>query len=217
MRTRKDGTDTRNKLLKAASEAFAEKGYRDTTVAEICRRAGSNVAAVNYHFRGKDALYALVWRNAFEEALRVYPPDGGLPHEAPPEERLRALIYSLLHRIMDDGRLGYAGQILLQEMSNPTDVIQQVRHDMIRSLREHTRQVITELLGPDADNRQIGLCQMSVIHQCLAIGFRKGKLPPYILEGRPTPEFIDALVEHITRFSLAGIKAIRKENEAGRA
>jgi hypothetical protein len=118
---------------------------------------------------------------------------------------------------MDDGRLGYAGQILLQEMSNPTDVIQQVRRDMIRPLREHTRQVITELLGQDADNRQIGLCQMSVIHQCLAIGFRKGRLPPYILEGRPTPEFIDALVEHITRFSLAGIKAIRKENEAGRA
>jgi len=57
---------------------------------------------------------------------------------------------------------------------------------------------------------------MSVIHQCLAIGFRKGKLPPYILEGRPTPEFIDALVEHITRFSLAGIMAIRNENEVRR-
>ena len=217
MRTRKDGTDTRNKLLKAASEAFAEKGYRNTTVAEICRRAGSNVAAVNYHFRGKDELYALVWRNAFEEALRVYPPDGGLAHNAPPEERLRALIYSLLHRIMDDGRLGYAGQILLQEMSNPTDVIEQVRHDMIGPLREHTRQVITELLGPDVDNRQIGLCQMSVIHQCLAIGFRRGRLPPYILEGRPTPEFIDALVGHITRFSLSGIKAVRRENQACRA
>jgi len=216
MRSRKDGTYTRNKLLKAASEAFAEKGYRNTTVAEICRRAGSNVAAVNYHFHGKDALYALVWRNAFEEALRVYPPDRGLPNEAPPEERLRALIYSLLHKIMDDGRLGYAGKILLQEMSNPTVVIQQVRRDMIRPLQEHTRQVITELLGSDADKRQIALCQMSVINQCLAIGFRKGKLPPYILEGRPTPEFINALGEHITQFSLAGIKAVRKENEACR-
>jgi AcrR family transcriptional regulator len=216
MRTRKDGSDTRNKLLKAASEAFAEKGYRDTTVADICRRAGSNVAAVNYHFRGKDELYALVWRNAFEEALRVYPPDGGLPDDASPEERLRALIYSLLHKIMDDGRLGYAGRILLQEMSNPTNVIRQVRRDVIRPLREHTQQVIMELLGPNADNRQIGLCQMSVINQCLAIGFRRGKLPPYILEGRPTPEFIDAMAEHITHFSLAGIKAVRKENKAGR-
>jgi AcrR family transcriptional regulator len=213
MTIRKDGMDTRNKLLRAASEAFADKGYRETTVAEICRRAGSNVAAVNYYFGGKDALYAAVWRNAFEEALRVYPPDGGLESNAAPEERLNALIYSLLHRIMDDGRLGYAGQILLQEMSDPTDVISKVRKDVIRPLREHARQIVTELLGPEVDDLQIAFCQMSVIHQCLAIGFRKGKLPPCIIEERPTPEIIDDLVEHITQFSLAGIKAVRKKSE----
>ena len=215
MAVRKDGVDTRNKLLKAASEAFAEKGYRETTVAEICQRAGSNVAAVNYHFSGKDALYASVWRNAFEEALRVYPPDGGLPSKATPEKRLHALIFSLLHRIMDDGKLGYAGQILLQEMSDPTDVISQVRKDAISPLRENARQIITELLGPKADELQIGFCEMSVIHQCLAIGFRKGKLPPYITQDKPTPELINALVEHITYFSLAAIKAVRKKIEAG--
>jgi len=56
---------------------------------------------------------------------------------------------------------------------------------------------------------------MSVIHQCLAFGFRKGKLPPYIIKDMPTPELIDGLVEHITRFSLAGIKAVRKKIVAG--
>jgi AcrR family transcriptional regulator len=214
MAIRKDGMDTRNKLLKAASEAFAEKGYRETTVAEICQQAGSNVAAVNYHFGGKDALYAAVWREAFEEALRVYPLDGELPPNAAPQERLHALIFSHLHRIMDDNRLGHAGQILLQEMSDPTEVIQQVKMDMIHPLREHTRQIITELLGPKANELQIGFCEMSVIHQCLAIGFRKGKLPPYITQDKPTPELINALVEHITYFSLAAIKAIRKKIEA---
>ena len=213
MAVRKDGMDTKNKLLKAASEAFAEKGYRETTVAEICMQAGSNVAAVNYHFGGKDALYAAVWRNAFKEALRVYPPDGGLPPNATPEKRLHALIFSLLHRIMDNGRLGYAGQILLQEMSDPTDVIRQVRKDVIGPLREHTQQIIIELLGPKANDLQIGFCKMSVIHQCLAIGFRKGKLPSFIIKEKPTPELIDGLVEHITRFSLAGIKAVRREIE----
>ena len=115
---------------------------------------------------------------------------------------------------MDDGRLGYAGQILLQEMSDPTDVIRQVRKDVIGPLREHTQQIITELLGPKADDLQIGFCKMSIIHQCLAIGFRKGKLPPFIIKEKPTSELIDGLVEHITHFSLAGIKAIRRQIEA---
>jgi AcrR family transcriptional regulator len=212
---RKDGIDTREKLLNAASEVFAKKGYRNTTVAEICRRAGSNVASVNYHFGSKDALYVVVWRNAFDQALQAYPPEGGLSPDAPAEQCLRALIHSNLHRILGAGRLGYAGRILMREMSDPTEAIRSALRDVIRPLREHARKIIKRLLGPGASEREIGFCEMSVIHQCLALGFRRGKLPPGIVKGRgkPTPELIDALVEHITCFSLAGIKAIRENNK----
>jgi AcrR family transcriptional regulator len=216
MAVRKDGVDRYNKLFKVASEVFAEKGYRETTVAEICRRAGSNVAAVNYHFSSKDDLYIAVWKNAFEETIRVYPPDGSLSPEATAEERLHALVHSLLHRIMDDGRLGHAGQILLREMSNPTEAIQQVHDDAIRPLRERTEQIIRELLGPKASELQLKFCQLSVIHQCLAMGFRrgKGKLPRLFGRDKLAPGFVDALAEHITRFSLAGIRAVRRDIEA---
>lgn len=218
MAIRKDGIDTREKLLKAALEVFAKKGYRNTTVAEVCRRAGSNVASVNYHFGSKEALYVAVWRNAFEEALRAYPPDGSLPPDAPAEQCLRVLIHSSLHHILDAGRLGHAGRILMREMSDPTEAIRSVLRDVIRPLRERTRKIIKRLLGPGASDQDIGFCQMSVIHQCLAMGFRRGKLPPGIIKGRgkPTPELIDALVEHITCFSLAGIKAVRQDIEARR-
>ena len=87
-RARRDGRKarTRERLLEAAGDVFAERGYRLARVVDICARAGANVAAVNSHFGGKAALYAEVWRRAFEEALRVYPPDGGLPPDAPAEE-----------------------------------------------------------------------------------------------------------------------------------
>jgi AcrR family transcriptional regulator len=175
------------------------------------------VAVINYHFGSKDALYAKVWRNAFEESLRVYPLDDALPAGAAPAARLRALVYSHLHRILDNGRLGYVGQILLQEMSHPTEVIRQVRRDVIGPLQELTRGIIMELLGPQASEQQIGFCEMSVIHQCLPIGFREGKLPPFIVKGKPTNQVIDALADHITGFSLAGIAAVRMEIESGGA
>ena len=46
--TKKQGSGVRTKLLESACRIFAEKGYRDATVAEICEAAGANVAAINY-------------------------------------------------------------------------------------------------------------------------------------------------------------------------
>src|SRR5271155_2520418 len=83
--------NTRDKILSAAGEVFAEQGFEGATIRAITERAGVNVAAVNYHFRDKAELYTLVvvdacsaraaWRDAMAEA-----PDS-------PEERLRSLIY----------------------------------------------------------------------------------------------------------------------------
>jgi TetR/AcrR family transcriptional regulator, regulator of cefoperazone and chloramphenicol sensitivity len=206
---RKDGQETRARLLKAAGELFAQRGYGETNVAAISHRAGSNVAAINYHFGGKEALYQAVWCGAFEEAMRVYPPDGGLGPDAPAEAQLRAMIHSYLHRIFDQGRLGYAGKILLDEMSRPTGALEQIRRDALRPFCDRVRQVIRMLLGLEVDEQKAVFCEMSVIHQCLAIGFRRGKCSTEFFNGKPPKEFIDSLVDHITRFSLAGIAAVK--------
>ena len=66
MTRREDGKKTRCNLLNAACDIFAQKGYRDTKVADICERAGANVAAVNYHFGDKASLYKETWQYAFQ-------------------------------------------------------------------------------------------------------------------------------------------------------
>ncbi len=212
MAVRKDGIESREKLLKAAAEVFAEKGYRKTTIAQICRRAKANVAAVNYHFASKDGLYVEVWKKAFEHALKIYPANGGLPETAPPKQRLEALIHCHLHRILDDGTLGYAGQILLQELGEPTEVIGNIMLDAIAPLRKIARKILSELLGAAANERNIRFCELSIVHQCIAIGFRKSrKNLPRIFKEEITKDMIDELAEHITMFSVAGIEAVRKK------
>ena len=52
--------ETRARLLYAAARLFAERGYARVTVRDICKKARANVAAVNYHFGGKDGLYRAV-------------------------------------------------------------------------------------------------------------------------------------------------------------
>lgn len=213
MAKRKDGINTRNRILSVACEVFAEKGYHDATIEEICKRAKSNVAAVNYHFGSKDQLYARVWRCASDEAVKAYPPEGGLGPEAPPEERLRGAIYSLVGKTVDPGRIGHAGKLLLQEMINPTDAIRHAKRDVLRPMHERMSNLMRELLGPEATEEQLLLCQMSVLHQCIAIGIRlfKGRMPPHMRLDMSVDELVETLTEHITKFSLAGIRAVRED------
>lgn len=68
-----NGIETRDRILRAGCRVFAEKGYSDATVADICSVAGTNMASVNYHFGSKDELYAEVWRHAWRQAEEAYP------------------------------------------------------------------------------------------------------------------------------------------------
>lgn len=54
------GVATRERIVRAAAEAFAEKGFRGASTREIARRAGTNQGLITYHFRTKDDL----WRAA---------------------------------------------------------------------------------------------------------------------------------------------------------
>lgn len=64
-------TDARVRLLKAAREAFAEKGYAGTTTRDIASRAGMSPAAVYVHHRTKEDLLYEISRNGHIAALDV--------------------------------------------------------------------------------------------------------------------------------------------------
>lgn len=50
----------KRKLLDAAEQLFAERGFETVSVRDIAQLAQANVAAVNYHFGSRDALLTLV-------------------------------------------------------------------------------------------------------------------------------------------------------------
>jgi len=52
--------DTRARILEAARELFARRGFDGTSVRDITAAADVNLAAVRYHFQGKEPLYHAV-------------------------------------------------------------------------------------------------------------------------------------------------------------
>jgi AcrR family transcriptional regulator len=71
--------DTKQRVLSAALEVFAERGYQAATVEEIAERAGMTKGAVYYWFRDKEDLatdlQAELWMQIATEAQRVLDPD----------------------------------------------------------------------------------------------------------------------------------------------
>ena len=56
-----DNTQARQRLLLAALKLFAAKGFAKTSIREIARTAGANVAAISYYFGDKQSLYRAVF------------------------------------------------------------------------------------------------------------------------------------------------------------
>jgi len=220
---RSDGVETRQKLLAAASVIFADRGYHDATVAAICKAARANIAAVNYYFGSKEELYAEAWRYTFDLSLAKYPHDDGVAATATAEERLRGYVGSLMKKIMDPDSRNF--DIVHKEIANPTGLLEKVMRESIEPLRQRFRSVVKELLGPDAAEERITLCEWSIRSQCLGIMFCRHPKPassktPAKIGCPKTRELIEsmgieALIDHVMQFSLAGIERCRAEAKVG--
>ena len=89
---RDDGRQTRERLLECAGILAAQKGFSLVTSKEICQMAGTNLAAINYHFGSRDGLYeALLYKiHQFmvnEDSLREI-----VSRDSSPREKISALV-----------------------------------------------------------------------------------------------------------------------------
>ena len=200
-------TDTRERLLRAGGQIFAERGFRAATVREIVARAGANLAAVNYHFRDKEGLYAAVLEHSARIALEKHPPYGGLRPEAPAEEQLGAFVRAFLQRLFDPAAVH--GRLMAREMVEPTAALDRIVEQVIRPLYGRLCAIVKALAGRSLPPGRTELAAKSLVGQIL---FYKLCTPVLQrLDGRPPDaRDLDRIAEHITAFSLRGLGGRRR-------
>jgi len=141
---RRDAAGTREALLAAGTELFAEHGYDGVPVADIARRAGVNKAMINYHFGGKRQLYLAIVNATFAEIVASVERLAEAPRPAP--ELLRELI-----AVVSDGvtrhhphfctmmlREVLAGGVRLEPVlvAHPVRMLEAVQRIVARGVRE---------------------------------------------------------------------------------
>ncbi|MDE3180672.1 MAG: CerR family C-terminal domain-containing protein [Acidobacteriota bacterium] len=216
----KNEPDTRQKLLDAAARLFAERGFKDVSVREICKEAGgANVAAVNYYFRDKAGLY----RELLEQMVEVHwKPDRERLAAAfegkPPEEKLYMYVRGFIGGLLKDTdeQTMVLQKLLNREMAEPSPEFEVIFKKGMRPNFRMLCEVIGELVRvPPEDQIAIG-CANSVMGQCL-IYHSARKLSKYFYPGMEfTPAVIDGIARHVVTFSLAGIRAVAQKEPGGK-
>jgi AcrR family transcriptional regulator len=203
--------ETRERVLRAAAQLFADRGFKKVTVRDICRAARANVAAVNYHFGDKSGLYREVLQRAIDtvratsEAARV------AGEGQPAEERLRRYIHVSLCRVVADGHANWISRLIQREIADPTPAFDALVDQGIRPRIDDLSAIVADLLGCQPGDEGVARCVMSIHSQWILFATRP-------IATRLRTKFhlrndsLDRVAEHITNFSLAGIQAMARRS-----
>lgn len=198
--------ETRNRLLLAAADAFAEFGYGGASVRKIQVSAGVNSATTHYHFGSKMALYEGVVRQSLEaivaERLKRM---ARLSAEIAPHEQLIALIEAYMQPHLEiagreDGR-SY-GRILARLLVEPrTPEMNALFAELVTPAR---RELVLRLgrLLPRADHTTLARCVGMIVSIMALAPF--DSIFGMLTDARPEADR-DALLTAPPRFAAAGI------------
>jgi len=198
--------DTRQRLIDAAATLFADRGFENVTVREICKASHANVAAVNYHFGDKAGLYRAVVMFAIKVMQETNEMTQRAGEGQSPEDQIRHFVRVFVARLTGENPNAWIHRLMAREMQHPTEALDLVMTQVVQPRLEYLCTVAATIMNLPPTDPRVKRCIVSLQSQC----FLAGKQIPASLEKAwgPAMRDVDTAVNHIAEFSLGGMKAI---------
>ena len=193
---------TRDRLLAAARAVFSEHGFQGATVRDICRRAEVNLAAVNYHFSGKEALFVAALNFEPLHALK-----NNVASESCAKARLQRFIEDFLTQLMNENGTPQC-QLMMRELIEPTLALDNIVQEVVAPLHEFVSQLVRDVVGAKVTPADLRRCVFSIFGQCLFYRHSHAVVRRLHPKLRYDKKEIAATAHHITEFTLAGLKQV---------
>ena len=209
--------ETRDRVMEAAAELFAERGFRGATMRAIAESAGTNLASAHYHFGSKAQLYrdvAFAMFQGLQERLAergLSPSESELAKRTRPEleELLRARIETMLESLLEQP--GLHGSLMIRELSDPTPALKEIVRRFMDPVRKEFDAIVRRL-EPALSQAEAEDCTRSIAGQ---IFFYRTHRPALLLmigrKGYPR-DFAKEIAGHVLEFSLGGLERIAKRS-----
>jgi AcrR family transcriptional regulator len=211
-------TETRERVLSAASDLFATHGFHGTKMRDIAERAKVNLAAANYHFGSKEELYLDVLREQFARINEVLIERDAVLRDGLNRDQLvhllRERVAAMLELLLGPPP-GLHGTLMMREMLDPSEALPVIVDRFIAPHRDAMQEIVARL-APELDAEAVEHCVFSIVGQ---VFFYRTHLPVFLhLEGLQhiSADLIRTAADHITAFSLGGMAQVAAPSRARR-
>ena len=203
---------TRQHLLEAAGQVFAEKGFERSTAKKISERAHTNTAAVNYYFGGIEGLYDAVLEEARNSIFSDQAISKAVGGKTDPKAKLEAVFSAVLQTLLGPVSSSWVLRILGRDMVTPTLASDAAKERLILPRALILRRFVGEFVGLPEDHPAVARACVSIMAPfcMLVLADRrrmKRALPGLGLDPDDAPD----LARHMAQFALAGLEALRRE------
>ncbi len=161
MGTQKDSEKTKARLIEAAGQLFAEKGLKAVTVRDIAAEAGTQISALNYHFRSKDELYKEVLVAACMNDL-IREEEQTELRKLKPAKALRLVIDEVVKQLRTEDADSWQNKLLARESRDPSPAFAEASEVYYKPQTDFMAELIGGVVGKPADNMEVRLAVTSM-------------------------------------------------------
>ena len=129
-KAREAPSSTKARILTAAEEVFAAKGFEGASTREIAAAAGVNISSLHYHWESKETLYFAVFENIYDrivELVRVV--DSGQLGERPASRQVVDDAMGLLFDFFADNP--NVPKLLVRRLLETTEATSEIERDIL--------------------------------------------------------------------------------------
>jgi AcrR family transcriptional regulator len=208
---------TQERIVKAALEVFASKGYEGASTREICRLAGVNVAAIHYYFGDKASLYREVFR--IPEQLGQWPAQLADP-TAPLRDAMVALFRHIMAYIVAPQQVQQLRLVLLREELQPSGVLNG-QLDGPQRLHDQMLVLLCRAVGIDAPDTALHHLAFSIGGLALVLFVQRTAVDQIAPELLATEAALEATIQRMADHGVVLVEAealrrgtrVRRSNE----
>ncbi len=209
--SRPDGAATRQHLLDIAGQVFAARGFADATSKEICERAGTPMASVNYHFGSREALYEAALVEAHRQVVSLDELTALTEGPGEPRDKLRAVI-SRFVGLSTSTSAPWGFMLMLREVLSPSPAIPALIEKAVRPKAAVLLGLMGEVLQLNPQEPTVQRALMFTVLPCIALMIAPRQAQAALLPAVAKDK--NALVEDFVHFVMAGLDAVAAAHRA---